>query len=203
MRRIGLKDVHVAKVTENTATAYTAEAPEKLFRGITAKVSVKKSSEKLYSDDEVEDILSALDGIEVELEGDSLTMAKIAALRGAKLTKGMLVDNKDDEAAEVAIGWRAKNAKGKYQFVWLYCGKFAEGDDEEYETQAEKPNPKTATLKGTFYARSLDGNYRVRVHENELVAGETEAKAVLAKWFTEVPEPLEETAGTRKVELNK
>ena len=54
-RRVGLKDIYVALVTKNDATGYTAGIPTKLARAISAKVSDKFSSEKLYSDDAVEE----------------------------------------------------------------------------------------------------------------------------------------------------
>ncbi|WP_297520505.1 major tail protein [uncultured Clostridium sp.] len=192
-RRVGFKDVYVAIVTKNDFESYTAEAPQKLFKAVTGKISVKKSSEKIYSDDSVEDILSALESIDVELEGDGLLLAIKAAISGSKLIKGMLIENKDDAAVEIALGFRAKNSKGKYQFVWLYCGKFDGDDEDEYETQGEKIAAQTKSLKGTFYARTIDGTYRVRVHEDELVTADTEAKEIIKTWFSSVPEPLKET----------
>lgn len=191
-RRVGMKDVHIAIVKKNDATGYEADIPQKLFKAIKGKVSVKKSSEKIYSDDCVEDIITSLDSIDVEFEGDELKLAIKAAITTAKLIKGMLIDNKDDEAIEVALGWRAKNSKGKYHFIWLYCGKFDGDDEDEFETQGDKISPQSKSLKGTFYARVMDGNYRIRVNEDELVQADTEAAEIIKTWFSEVPEPLQE-----------
>lgn len=52
-RYCGLRDVYVAKVTQNDTEGYTAETPVKMARAIKAKISDKFTSEKLYSDDGV------------------------------------------------------------------------------------------------------------------------------------------------------
>ena len=56
-RRKALKDIFIAVVTKNDATGYTADAPIKLGRAISAKVTVKKSVEKTRSDDSVEEVI--------------------------------------------------------------------------------------------------------------------------------------------------
>lgn len=53
-RYCGLRDVYVAKVTQNDTEGYTAGTPVKMARAIKAKISDKFTSEKLYSDDGVE-----------------------------------------------------------------------------------------------------------------------------------------------------
>lgn len=191
-RRIGLKDIHLAIVKKNDYKSYEADVPIKLFKAIKGKISVKRTSEKVYSDDSIEDILSALDSIDVELEGDGLKLAIKAAISGSKYIKGMLIENKDDESVEIALGFRAKNSKGKYEFVWFYCGKFDGDDEDEFETQGDKIATQSKSLKGTFYARAMDGVYRIRVNEDELVQENTEVIEILKTWFKEVPEVLSE-----------
>lgn len=202
-RRIGLKDVHIAVVTKNTETEYATETPVRLFKAITGKVSVKRSSEPIYSDDELEDTITSLDAIEVEFEGNKLTLAMISNVLGARFVGGMLVDNKDDAAVEVALGFRAKESNGKYEFSWYYCGKFDGDDEESYETQGQKPSPKTKSLKGTFYSRKKDGNFRVRVNEGELLASNTDAKTAVTEWFNEVQEPIVEAPALKNMKTTK
>ncbi len=189
-RRIGLKDVHVAVVTTNDSTTYATETPIKLFKAISGKVTVKRSAEPIYSDDDLEDTITALDAIEVEFEGNKLTLEMVSTILGCRYESGMLVDNKDDAAVEVALGFRSKESSGKYEFNWLYCGKFDGDDEESYETQGQKPAPKSKSLKGTFYSRKKDGNFRIRVNEGELLSEHTEAKAAIEAWFSEVKESI-------------
>jgi phi13 family phage major tail protein len=66
--------------------------------------------------------------------------------------------------------------------VWLLKGKF-ELAGVEYDTEAEKPQPKSSKLKGTFYSRDFDSNYRFIADEDEPLID----AAIIAAWFTDVP----------------
>ena len=71
-RTVSFRDIHIAKVTTNTETEYTAETPSKLARAITGKISDEFETEKIYSDDSVEDVNMSYKGTSVELEVNSL-----------------------------------------------------------------------------------------------------------------------------------
>lgn len=190
-RRMGLRDIHIALVTKNTTESYTTDTPIKLGRAISAKVTVKKTTEKIYSDDNVEEIIENFESADIEIENNKLTPTQKALLRGAKYENGFLVNNANDKAAEIAIGWRAKQTNGKYEFVWYYCGKFNEGQTEEYDTNGDKMKTQTSKLKGTFYQRQKDENYNIEVDESYLAENETEAKEAIKDWFSKVQELVE------------
>lgn len=189
-RRMGMKDIYVAVVTENTVENYTTDTPIKLGRAIGAKVTVKKTIEKTYSDDNIEEIIENFESADIEIENNKLSPMQKALVRGAKYENGFLVNNANDKAAEIAIGWRAKQTNGKYEFVWYYCGKFNEGQTEEYDTNGDKTKTQTSKLKGTFYPRQKDENYNVEVDESYLTADETGAKEAIKSWFSKVQEPV-------------
>ena len=126
-RRMGCKDIYVALVTENTATSYKTDTPLKLGRAIGAKVTIKTNVEKTHSDDIVEEVFEIFESAEIEIESNKLSPEQKALLRGAKYENGFLINNINDKAAEIAIGWRARQTNGKYEFVWYYCGKFNQG----------------------------------------------------------------------------
>ena len=65
-RYCGLRDIYVAKLTQNTQTAYATETPVKLARAINAKISDKWSSEKVYSDDGTDETITSYEGTEVK-----------------------------------------------------------------------------------------------------------------------------------------
>ena len=168
-RTVSFRDIHIAKVTTNTETEYTAETPSKLARAITGKISDEFETEKIYSDDSVEDVNMSYKGTSV-------------------YEKGFLIKTKDDKAPELALGWRAKKLNGKYEFKWLYCGRFGQGFEDNYETEGETKTTQTATLKGDFYARQMDGRYECSVDESNLLAEHTEAAAAIKDWFSKVQE---------------
>lgn len=193
-RRMGLRDISISLVTENTLSNYTTDTVRKLARSISAKVTEKKKVDKTFSDDGTEEVIETLDSIEIEIELNDLSPEQEALLKGCKYENGFLVDNQDDMSNEIAIGWRAKRTDHKYEFVWLYCGKFNEGATESYETQEDKLKTQTPKLKGTFYPREKDKNWRVRVNESYLQDSHTDAKAAITDWFSKVQEPVKSKA---------
>lgn len=188
-RTKSFRDLYTALVLENTPTSYKTGTPVKLARAIKGKVSDKFSVEKIYSDDGVEDMVESYEGTDVEFEVNSLAPQDKVQLFGHLYREGFLVKNKDDKAPELAVGYRAKKLNGKYEFVWLYCGRFAQGYDANYETEQDKVSTQTATLKGSFYERSIDGNYENSVDESNLLAEHATAAEAIKDWFADVKEP--------------
>lgn len=195
-RYCGLRDVYVTKVTQNDTEGYTAGTPVKMARAIKAKISDKFTSEKLYSDDGVEGMLQAYEGTDVELEVNTLAAADRAAFFGQAYLNGFLLKSAEDEAPEVALGYRVRRLNGKFDFVWMYCGRFAQGNEENYETEAASKTAQTNTVKGEFYQREkmdkVDGKdvhlYEVRVDESNLATEDTGAAAAIKAWFGKVQE---------------
>ncbi len=182
-RQIGLRDIYVAKVTKDDGTGATYDTPAKLERAISAKLTPKTSSENIYSDDSVEDVILAFEGVDVEIEVNQLTLTSRALLQGAKVVDGVLIENKNDLAPTLAFGFRSKKSNGNYRYVWLLKGKF-EITADEYDTEAEKPQPKSAKLKGSFFSRDYDGNFRFIADDDEVGID----PAIIAGWFTAVPD---------------
>lgn len=195
VRAIGLKDLYVAPVTVNTALAYTAGTPVKICNAVSAKITEKNSSEMFYDDDKMGGLVPGVATFSVEFEGDMLSPASRALIFGKTLIKGMLVSNVNDVVPEVAFGYRAKNSDGKYEFRWLYVGKFDQGIIDSHETVADKAKIQTSgTITGDFYSRAKDNNIDVMINETSLLATDTQAKTAILAWFGAVPEPF--TVGT-------
>lgn len=181
-RIAGFSNPHIALLVADSAEAITYAKPEKLARGVKATVDPKTSSDKTYSDDVVEDIFNDFESIDVGLDINTLSNADRAKIQGSTIVKGMILDSKNDEAPFLALGFKALKTNGKYRYVWLLKGKFALASDD-YETQKEKRDPKTQSLKSEFVPREKDGYWRFMVDEDdEGVDAET-----ITNWFTEVP----------------
>lgn len=187
-RTCGCKDLYAALVLQNTATQYVAGEPRKLSRMVKAKIDEKWSSEKVYSDDETEEVITAYEGTDVELEVNALAPQDRAFIFGQRYENGYLVKTSNDMAPEVAIGWRERKLNGKYEFKWLFVGKFAEGISDEANTKEGKLSPTTKSIKGSFYERSLDNQYEISVDESNLIDEYTDAKTALENWFSAVQE---------------
>ena len=187
-RTCGRRDFYAVKVTQNDATGYVAGVPVKLARAIKAKIDEKWTSEKIYSDDSPEDVINSYEGTDVELEVNALAPQDRAMLFGQLYENGFLVKSSEDQAPEVAIGWRERRLNGKYEFHWMYAGKFAEGISEESQTKEGKLSPTTKTIKGSFYERNLDNRYQISVDESNLLEENTDAKTAIENWFAKVQE---------------
>ena len=178
----------MAVVTKNNEKEYVTETPVKLARALKAKITEKWTSEKIYSDDTLEEIVPSYEGTEVEIEVATLTPQDRALLFGQKYENGYLLRGKEDQAPEVALGFRTKRRNGKYEFSWLYCGKFGQGVDEEFSTIEQKIEAKSNTVKGDFGERQLDGLYQISVDESNLIEEYADAKTAITKWFEKVQE---------------
>ena len=151
-RNVSFRDLYVAKITANDENNYTTDTPVKIARAITGKINEEFEVEKIYSDDAVEGTNRSYKGTSVELEVNSLAPQDKALLFGNLYEKGFLVKSKDDEAPELALGWRAKKMNGKYDFNWLYAGTFGQGFEDNYETEGEKKTTQTGR-----FLRAPDG----------------------------------------------
>lgn len=200
-RRCGLRDIYLAKVEKNDTSTYKAGTPFKLARAIKAKISDAYNSEKIYSDDGTEDIVNTYQGTTIELEVNTLAPQDRAALWDRLWKEGFLVEASEDNPQELALGYRTRQLNGKYEFVWYYCGKFDQGQDEEYNTIEDKKNAVTSTIKGSFYERQkpdvLTGDegagvekhlFRIRVDESNLTEDATKAAEAIKDWFGKVQE---------------
>lgn len=180
-RQVGLKDIHIAILTKDDAAGTTYSVPEKLEKSVKVTIKPKTSSDKTYADDAVDEVLNTIDSIDVEIELNQLSLESRAKLQGAKLEKGLLTENKDDIAPELALGFKSKKSNKKYRYVWLLKGKFELADDD-YETEEEKPKGQSAKLKGTFYPRLSDGSWRTILDEDAKEADAT----LISNWFKQV-----------------
>lgn len=187
-RTCGCKDFHIARIIQNTETGYVTDVPVKLARAIKAKIDEKWTSEKIYSDDATEDVINSYEGTDLELEINALAPQDREILFGQLYENGFLIKTSEDKAPEVAVGWRERKLNGKYEFKWLYVGKFSEGISEEANTKEGKLAPTTKSIKGKFYERSMDKAYEISVDESNLVDKNTDAKTAIEKWFSEVQE---------------
>ncbi len=181
-RIAGFSSPHIALLSADTGEVITYEKPERLARGVKATVDPKTSTDKTYSDDVVEDIFNDFEGIDVGLEINTLSNADRAKIQGSKIVNGMLLEGQNDEPPFLALGFKAKKTNGKYRYVWLLKGKFELASDD-YDTQKEKRDPKTQSLKSEFVPREHDGYWRIMADEDD---PEVTAE-VIDNWFEEVP----------------
>jgi len=179
--QIGFRDLYYALLTSDTVSGVTYGAPVRVPGAIAAKINPKSNIDFLYSDDGASETITSMGGLDVEIEMKDLDIETQAALLGHTVANGVLQKKTTDIPPYVALGFRSIKSNGKYRYVWLYKGKFAE-QDQEYKTMEEKPSPMTPKIKGAFVKRDFDSMWQSIADEDS----PTYTSAVGTNWFTTV-----------------
>lgn len=183
MAIVGLKNLHVAKITEAEDGSITYAAPVKLKNAIDSKITPSVDTQNIFADDTVAEIISVFSSVDVEFTLAELGSENYGLLLGkTKDTNGVYTDSASDEAPYFALGFESKKSNGESRLVWMYKGRF-QAIEESYTTQADKADFQTQPVKGTFVKRS-DGKWRVKAESDDAGLG----ASVVQNWFTTVYE---------------
>lgn len=113
MATIGLDSLYYSKITENNAGEETYGTPVKLAKAIEAEVSVEINEAILYADDGTDTVIKEFKNGTITLGVNDIGTDAAKDLTGAAVdSNGVLVSTGEDEPSPVAIGFRAKTAKG-------------------------------------------------------------------------------------------
>lgn len=187
--KIGCDNLVYAKMTtEDTPEQAPAYAEVVKAPGVMSlNINPNSSVETLFADDGPMEVASTLGKIDVEIQKNELTTQNKADLLGHEVdTNGALVYGDSDVAPWVAIGFRTLKSNGKYRYVWLYKGKFAEPEDNN-ETKGDGINFQSDTISGQFaklnFAYNVNGKSK-RPWKYELDADADNAnEAAINGWF--------------------
>lgn len=187
--RIGCDSLVYAKMTtEDTATSAPVYAAPVTAPGVMhININPNASVETAFFDDGPGDTASTLGKIDVEIQKNTLTAQNKAEILGHELdANGGIVYGDSDVAPWLAVGFRTLKSNGKYRYVWLYKGKFADPEDNS-ETKGDSINFQSDTIKGQFvklaYAYAVNGAYK-RPWKYEIDADTDNAnQGVMDTWF--------------------
>lgn len=200
--RIGCDNLVYAKMTtEDTTLAAPVYGAVTAAPGVMSiNINPNASLATAFFDDGPGDTASTLGTIEVEIQKNTLTAANKADLLGHTLdSKGGIVYSDSDSPPWVAIGFRTLKSNGKYRYVWLYKGRFADPEDNN-ETKGDSINFQSDTISGQFvkltYAVEVSAGVIKRVWKYEM-DGDTPTAAVanMTGWFNTVLMPNTTVAG--------
>ncbi|MFP7447111.1 phage tail protein [Bacillus infantis] len=180
MATIGLKDLRYAKLLNDDETGVTYEEPKKIAPAISAGMNTSSNTTTLYADDGPAATDSSLGTTELTLNTSDLPIAVEADLLGHSINEsGVMVENADDVAPYVAVGFMSKTSDGGEMFVWLLKGKFSI-PQQNHQTKGENIEYQTPTITGQFLKRDFDGDWRYKVKSND----EGVDPALVENWFT-------------------
>ena len=181
MAQVGLKNIYVAKITDETNGVITYDAPRKIAHAITANITPNVEQATLYGDDRAVASEEALADIDVEITVTDLNVADYAFLMGATVDENNgVTDSIDNTPPEVALGFEVPLSKGGKRMYWYYKGKFGI-PSSEHNTKQGSIEYQTPSISAKFMPRE-DGKWRYRVDAN------TTNTVIVDTWFTEVQE---------------
>lgn len=180
MQPIGLRNLHYALLTEDSASALTYGTPLPLVGAVNAKISPTSNQEVLYADDGPFDTQTSLGDISFDMELATLPLKTQAILLGHTYSAGVMIQKDTDISPYLAIGFMARTTKGNYRFVWLLKGNFSLKEDE-YATMEDAPKWNNPKLSGTFVKRIHDGEWK-----READSGDADFTGA-GTWFDAVP----------------
>jgi phi13 family phage major tail protein len=188
--RIGCDNAVGALIYEATDGTPTFGPITPLPGLIKLTINPNTSAETLFADDGPGETASTTGKIEVEIEKANLSTLEKAFIFGHAIDiNGSLVYGASDVPPWLAIGFRTMKGNGTYRYVWLYKGKFIDGEDTN-ETKGDSINFQTETIKGNFVR--LDKSYTVagkQVKPYKLEIDEEHPGAnvnVITQWFSQV-----------------
>ncbi|SDI19271.1 phage major tail protein, phi13 family [Alteribacillus persepolensis] len=178
--RVGLRDIHVALITEEADGTITYDTPKKIAGAIEATMTPNTSRATLYADDRPAENAQSLAETEVSFGVGYLELEDYALLLGKEVNAdGAIVETIDDKPPYVAFGFRSERSDGTFEYNWYLKGDFAV-PEESYNTKNDSIEFQTQTITGQFIARE-DGKWRSRIVEND-----TADQTVIDGWFDAV-----------------
>ena len=191
--RVGLKDLYIAAVSADSASAYTAGTPEYFAPVAEASATPAANRETQYADDRAFDVMTSEGETEIQLTVTSLPAEMEAYVTGEVFdgASGRVYDNANpSDAPDFALGFRSKKSNGSYRYYWFLKGRFSK-PSEDFETETDTPAPKTTqivfTAIKTTYQFTLDCNTTDGVKR---MWGDTDTTNFSATgWFSAVQTP--------------
>lgn len=192
MPTIGLKDIHIAIITEDADGNETYGTPEYLAPAMNVNMNINYIDGKLPADDRTYVYVKEFNDGTISIGLADLPSAMAAKLLGAKLdTNGVLVNSVEDDskAPFVAVGFKALRDNGKYEYDWFYRVKFGK-PNEAYQTKGDSINFNTPTIEGTIYMRNKPLANGDHAWGTKCIDGEEGVTAATVNgWFDQVYEP--------------
>ena len=183
-RIIGVRDLHIAKITKDDLSGTTYESPVAVPSLISIEIADNTENVTFYSDDVVEQVIPAFSGKEVTIELGYLDHSIEALISGNTYENGVFTQSGDAVASEYAIMFRAPLSKGGFQYVTLYKGVLSR-NEATYQGKEESIESSNVTLTGVFMPLISNGKYLLeqtqlmKVQKSSLVSGSKQYKLSL------------------------
>lgn len=146
---LGLRDLYIALVTQDDASAYAAGSPQYFAPAVNASQAPTVNSKTQFADDQPFDVMTAEGETKIELEVTAIPLEMQALVLGKEYdaTTGRMFDN-GGTPPDVALSFRAVKSNGSYVYFQYLKGKFS-SPSQESATKTDSPDPKTTKITFT------------------------------------------------------
>lgn len=166
---LGLRDLYIAVITQDDASAYAAATPQYFAPAVTASQAPTSNSKTQYADDGAFDVMTSEGETKIDIEVTAIPLSMLALVLGKEFdaATGRMFDN-GGTPPDLALSFRSIKSNGSYKYFQYLKGKFS-APSEETATKTDSPDPKntkiTFTAVKTIYQFDLgsinDGAKRV------------------------------------------
>ena len=185
---VGLKDVVIAELTEDTEATLTYGDLQKLAGAIEASITPDNADPDVQYYDDIEgDVLYPDPELTFKTKLADLPLIVQEMIFSNKIDdNGVLIRTANDKPGYFAVGFMSEKANGTYRYVWLFKVR-AKPVTETYATkEGTSITRQTGEVEWTVIKRTSDGRYQAVADEGENGFTAEKAAAFLNTVYTPV-----------------
>ena len=185
---VGLKNMVIAPVTEDTETATTYGDLQRVAGAIEATITPENNDPDIQYFDDVEgDVLYPDPELTFKTQLADLPLIVQEMIFSNKIDdNGVLIRTANDKPGYFAVGFMSEKANGTYRYVWLFKVR-AKPVTETYATkEGTSITRQTGEVEWTAIKRTSDGRYQAVADEGENGFTAEKAAAFLNTVYTPV-----------------
>ena len=185
---VGLKNMVIAPVTEDTETSTTYGDLQRVVGAIEATITPENNDPDIQYFDDVEgDVLYPDPELTFKTKLADLPLIVQEMIFSNKIDdNGVLIRTANDKPGYFAVGFMSEKANGTYRYVWLFKVR-AKPVTETYATkEGTSITRQTGEVEWTAIKRTSDGRYQAVADEGENGFTAEKAAAFLNTVYTPV-----------------
>ena len=185
---VGLKNMVIAPVTEDTETSTTYGDLQRVAGAIEATITPENNDPDIQYFDDVEgDVLYPDPELTFKTKLADLPLIVQEMIFSNKIDdNGVLIRTANDKPGYFAVGFMSEKANGTYRYVWLFKVR-AKPVTETYATkEGTSITRQTGEVEWTAIKRTSDGRYQAVADEGETGFTAEKAAAFLNTVYTPV-----------------
>lgn len=106
--RINVKNLKYTVIIEDTETSFTTGEIKNFAKAMQVQITPTVATGTLYGDGAKQEDLAKLTGVTLQVDANKIPIEVKAEVNGNKYENGVLQENKDDQAKDIAVGFEVE-----------------------------------------------------------------------------------------------